>query len=200
MVCYKQNWESGDLSAPTNRFRSGVTNQLPENALIGVMYIGQQWNNNVGFPFRIAPGAAGDPYLAHTGLQVEHALPGLVGFEWDAVVSNGNTPSGLVVLGASTVSSESIESTADDDTYVLAGAPYAQVAHMARYTAASGAKVFATGSNQWIYGLDSDYLFVNGHTGFYEDIRAKQIATNVFADMESLPMTPTPGIIVYGAP
>jgi hypothetical protein len=202
MVCYKEDWPLGDLSTPTNRFRSGVTNQLPENQLLGVMYIGQKWNGNVGFPFRVAPAAALDPYFAHTGLRGGEQLPGLVGFEWDAVIDNGRTPSGLVVLGESTVQSESVESSADDDTYVFAapGTSFTQTAHATRYTAASGAKVFATGSVQWVYGLDSDYLYVNGHLRSFEDLRAKQIASNHFSDMSSRPMTPSAGIIVYGAP
>ena len=60
-----------------------------------------------------------------------------------------------------------------------------------RYTAASGAKVFSTGSIQWVWGLDSDNV-INPRV----DIRAQQITINVLKDMGAKPQTPSSGIVV----
>jgi hypothetical protein len=202
MVCYKDQWalDPNTSDPSTNRFRTPGSYYDPENGLLGVMYIGDAWdpsNANGGFPFVVAGGSASaDPYFAHTGLQAGDSMPGLVGFEWDAVVNNGVTPNNLVVLGESPVFTQHVPTDPDTTaTYPLN--THAQLAHMVRYTAPSGAKVFAAGSIQWIYGLDSDYLYVKGQRKSFEDDRAKQIATNVFADMSARPSTPSPNAVVF---
>lgn len=125
-----------------------------------------------------------DPYYANTGLQNGDALTGLVGFEWDAVVNNGFTPAGLTVLSQSPVS----------PTTIALGLPVGKnlnISNAVRYTAASSAKVFSTGSIQWMWGLDSDKV-----TNPRVDPRAQQIAVNVFKDMKAIPTTPRPGLVV----
>jgi hypothetical protein len=61
----------------------------------------------------------------------------------------------------------------------------------ARYTASSGAKVFATGSIQFAWGLDSDGVYPA-----QADWRIKQFVINVLADMGARPVTPDDGLIV----
>ncbi|MGI2901895.1 N,N-dimethylformamidase beta subunit family domain-containing protein [Tolypothrix sp. VBCCA 56010] len=191
MACYKN---TADTVAPTNKWRS-TQNNRPENALLGIMYTGDRddlyytWgdpngstNSYSGYDFVVANSS--DPYYANTNLTNGSKLTQLVAFEWDAVVNNGAAPSGLVILGQSTVSPTNV----DED---LPTGTNTQVSHAVRYTAASGAKVFSTGSNQWMWGLDSDRI-----TPAREDNRAKQIAVNVFADMGAKPQTPGAGIIV----
>jgi hypothetical protein len=188
MVSYKQDWAldpvaQNDVSQATTTFRSPELNR-PENSLLGVMYTGDIGSSNVyqGFDFVVTN--ASDPYYAHTGLQNGDKLTGLVGYEWDAVVNNGLTPSGLVVLSQSTV-------------YPTGGLPALpagtniNISNAVRYTTLSGAKVFSTGSIQWLWGLDSD-----GVTNPREDTRAQQIAVNVFEDMGAIPQTPDPFIVV----
>lgn len=180
MACYKDDWAQ-DPVAPTNKFRSPQNNK-PENALLGVMYTGDRDSLYGGYDFVVTNSS--DPYYAHTGLQDGDEIPILVGFEWDAVINNGASPSGLVVLSQSPVDPQNI------DTDVPPGTDY-QISNAVRYTAASGAKVFSTGSIQWAWGLDSDGVITPR-----ENIRAKQITVNILKDMGAIPTTPDSGIIV----
>lgn len=180
IVCYKDAWAQ-DTVAPTNQFRS-PQNNMPENALLGVMYIGDRSDLYAGYPYVVSN--SGDRSYANTGLKNGDALTGLVGYEWDGVVDNGSTPSGLVVLSQSPV--------VPDDVSPEMPWVDTQVASAARYTAASGAHVFAVGSIQWAWGLDSDGVAAVPRV----DARARQFAVNVLADLGARPLTPAPGLIV----
>ena len=189
MACYKDDL---DPVAPTNKWRS-TQNNRPENALIGVMYTGDRdslyntWTNIYnpsygGYDFVVSN--SNDPYYAHTGLNNGDSLSQLVGFEWDAVINNGSSPNGLVTLSQSSVNPTSIDSDLPPGTNT-------QRSNAVRYTAASGAKVFSTGSIQWMWGLDSDRVNPSK-----EDNRVKQMTVNVLADMGAKPQLPDPYIIV----
>jgi Domain of unknown function (DUF4347)/Domain of unknown function (DUF4082) len=187
MVVYKENWNldpiaQQDSSQATTRFRSTELNR-PENALLGGMYKGF---NVIDGGFDYVVRNASDPYYANTGLNNGDTLPGLVGFEWDGIINNGFTPAGLVIL------SESPVSQADPD--IAPSFPPGTdttIANAVRYTAPSGAKVFSTGSVNWVWGLSSDRV-PNPRV----DQRAQQIAVNVLKDMGAKPKTPSPGIVV----
>jgi Domain of unknown function (DUF4347)/Domain of unknown function (DUF4082) len=170
-------------TAATTLFRSPQVNR-PENALLGVGYIGDWGANNIYNGADFVVSNASDPYYANTGLRNGDKLVGLVGYEWDAVLNNGFTPSGLVVLSQSPVSPSG-------GLPPLPPGTNTNISNAVRYTAASGAKVFSTGSVQWVWGLDS-YKVTNPRV----DPRAQQIAVNVFADMGNKPQTPNAGIIV----
>ena len=132
MVCYKYPTQTPDPVAPTYRWRDPPNNR-PENALLGVMYIGRQqggfWE---GFDW-VTPNAS-DPVFANTGLTNGAALRQLVGYEWDGVVNNGFSPPGLKILGASPVTPAT----------VATGIPKTatQISHSTRYTHASGCDRF----------------------------------------------------------
>ncbi|PPJ63631.1 N,N-dimethylformamidase beta subunit family domain-containing protein [Cuspidothrix issatschenkoi] len=201
--------------AATTLFRSPEVNQ-PENALLGVGYVLDHGNIYRGYDFVVSNAA--DPYYANTGLKNGDKLRGLVGYEWDALLSNGFTPPGLVVLSQSPVRSNSILPPLPPGTNP-------NISNAVRYTAASGAKVFSTGSIQWVWGLDSDWVvspLVESVSWFRRiknwlgrmkklwifglnspqvtnprvDSRAQQIAVNVFADMGAKPQTPSVGIVL----
>jgi hypothetical protein len=179
MAIYKDNWDldpiaQQDNSKATTRFRSAQVNR-PENALIGVMYTGDTDGTADGFDFVVSNAA--DPYYANTGVVNGDRITGLVGYEWDAVVNNGFTPPGLVVLSQSSVVPVDIAPDLPPGTNT-------NISNSVRYTAASGAKVFATGSIQWGWGLDSD-LAPNRVSPIIQ-----KIATNVLADMGAQPQTP----------
>ncbi|MEM7555306.1 MAG: N,N-dimethylformamidase beta subunit family domain-containing protein [Cyanobacteria bacterium P01_A01_bin.84] len=178
MVCYKQDATAGE---PTDKWRSTLNNR-PENALLGVMYTGDYDQLYGGFDFVVTNSS--DPYYANTGLNNGDYLTQLVGFEWDAKINNGDAPGGLVTLSESPV----IPKNTDKD--VPAGTN-TQISHAVRYSAPSGGKVFATGSIQWMWGLDSFDVPTPR-----EDIRVQQIAVNILADMGAKPVTPDPGIVV----
>ena len=183
MVCYKTT-DVGDPVAPTYRFRDAPNNR-PENALLGVMYIGDHGALYGGFDFVVAN--ATDPYYAFTGLNNGDKLLSLVGYEWDAIVSNGFTPSGIVTLGSSVVT----------PTEIAAGIPSTptQISNVVRYTAPSGAKVFSTGSIQWVWALDGDRGF-DFILPTRVDARAQQMFVNILRDMGVRPTTPNAGLVI----
>jgi Domain of unknown function (DUF4347)/Domain of unknown function (DUF4082) len=178
MNIYKDDWNldpvaQQDNSQATTRFRAPQVNR-PENALLGVMYTG--YNDTSSYNFTVSN--ATDPYYANTGLVNGDTIPGLVGYEWDAVVDNGRSPAGLVVLSQSPVTSVAAAPDLPPGTNL-------SVANSVRYTAASGAKVFATGSIQWVWGLDSDRAPTP-----LRSTAIQKIATNVLADLGAQPRTP----------
>jgi Domain of unknown function (DUF4347)/Domain of unknown function (DUF4082) len=174
---------STNPTAATTLFRSPEVNR-PENALLGVGYIGDWGSNNIYNGFDYVVSNASDPYFANTGLKNGDKLKGLVGYEWDGLLNNGLTPTGLVVLSKSPVQPQGLLPRLPAGTNTT-------ISNSVRYTAASGAKVFSVGSIQWVWGLDSF-----GVTNPRVDSRAQQIAVNVFADMGSKPQTPGAGIVV----
>lgn len=111
----------------------------PENALIGIMFSTLTQDPN-GFPWQLSDSAT-SPLLTGTSLRPRQPYGcDLVGYEWDEVSDNGHTPVGVQILGESkTVDIQNKPSTSYT-TYYIAG---------------SGAMVFAAGSIQWTYALDS---------------------------------------------
>jgi hypothetical protein len=181
--CYKENWaqDPSGSTEPTNKWRSPQNNR-PENSLLGVMYTAYISDLYGGFDFVVAN--SNHPYYAHTNLNNGDTLTQLVGFEWDAVVNNGQTPPGLVMLGQSPVTPLVIDEDVPPGTNT-------QISNAVHYVANSGAKVFSTGSIQWLWALDSDEVYPNR-----VDISAKQMVVNIFADMDALPVTPDANIIL----
>ncbi|MDB9449948.1 N,N-dimethylformamidase beta subunit family domain-containing protein, partial [Dolichospermum circinale] len=168
-------------SAATTLFRSSQVNR-PENALMGVGYLSDTPNIYSGYDFVVSN--ALDPYYANTGLKNGDKLRGLVGYEWDGLLNNGFAPPGLVVLSQSPVQAGTVLPPLPSGTNP-------NISNAVRYTAASGAKVFSTGSVQWVWGLDSDNV-IDPRV----DIRAQQITVNVLKDMGAKPKTPSSGIVV----
>ncbi|CAN1209224.1 N,N-dimethylformamidase beta subunit-like C-terminal domain-containing protein [Tumidithrix helvetica PCC 7403] len=205
-------------NAVTTLFRSPEVNR-PENELLGVGYIGDWGANNVFNGFDYVVSNASDPYYANTGLKNGDKLTGLVGYEWDGLLNNGSTPTELVVLSRSPVQ------FLGEQPQVPPGTNTA-ISNAVRYTAVSGAKVFSTGSIQWVWGLDNDWVTtprVENSSRLRKiknwlrtmkkllkpsldsptrvaipciDSRTQQIAVNVFADMGVKPQTPSAHIVV----
>lgn len=188
LVCYKTS-ESGPADPSdhaTNLWRDPQSVNNPENALIGVQYLGD--NDTTFFPLRIPAELAQDHLYRYTGLQ--EMQPGtyvdigqrLVGWEWDAVTDNGHTPENLVILAASPVYGVMRDNPADYHyTPIKEG-----LAHATRYVASSGAIVFAAGTNLWAWGLAQ----------IEPDSRLQQITCNLLADMGVSPVTPDPLLIL----
>jgi Domain of unknown function (DUF4347)/Domain of unknown function (DUF4082) len=169
----------------TTLFRSPQVNR-PENALLGVGYIGDIGAGGVYQGFDYVVSNAFDPYYANTGLQNGDRLTGLVGYEYDGLLNNGLAPAGLVILSQSPVPSSGLGSLG-----ILPPGTNDTISNAVRYTAPSGAKVFSVGSIQWVWGLDS-----SGVTNPRVDSRAQQIAVNIFNDMGAKPQTPASGIVI----
>jgi hypothetical protein len=124
-----------DPALKTARFRELVPPR-PECELEGVQYV-KSGTESIGGPFDygVAAGAGADSWFAGTGFTSTSVVPGLVGYEWDAVQPGCRTPP-LTVL------------------FHYGGAP--APADAVRYTAPSGAIVFSAGSLNFAQGLD-DY-------------------------------------------
>jgi hypothetical protein len=137
-VCYKTlSAEDPMVGTPlvTVTFRDPQLD-WPENAVIGVMYSG--WND-VAVPAMpwVVRNAAHWVYEG-TGVKDGDAIPGIVGYEIDRVSDNGRSPAGLVVLARSPYP------MADGNTGTQEAAVHVRP---------SGAFVFATGSNDFSWGL-----------------------------------------------
>ncbi len=195
MVCYKDGEVSlttlgegpvRDPDGPTGLWRDPNGANQPENALYGVMYLGQ---NLTHYSSLVVPGRdASDPLWAHAGLgRGADTVIGreLVGWEWDGVVDNGLTPAGLRHLADTPVNGQLMDARGrpgDGDA----------VSSAAFHTRASGAHVFATGSILFSWGLDADgrRVYDPGKPQGEPDRRIRQLMTNVLARMDARPGSP----------
>ncbi len=195
LVTYKTT-ESGVVDPsghPTGTWRdaSGVNN--PENALFGIQFIGA--NGTLFFPVRITAEQAKDRIYRNTGLEKMPAgtyidVGGqMVAWEWDAVVENGKTPPGLQILAASPVYGLLLQDAGNDKNGNLGKA----AVHMTRYTAPSGALVFAAGINLWGQGLGG-----RGVDFAKPDPVIQQVTYNMLADMGAQPGSPDSTLILDG--
>jgi hypothetical protein len=146
-------------SLVTTRWRDRAIGR-PEDSLIGVMYETFQVNSDI-----VIAESAPDWLLEKTDLKQGDKLPGLLGYEVDRMF--GNAPKNIVRVAHS--------------PYPYGGGT--RYADMTVYTADSGAKVFATGSMQWIWGLD-DYNAPQLRSPVLNS-GAQQITRNVLAKLLS---------------
>jgi hypothetical protein len=190
IVCYKtvQSGPPDPSGHSTSSWRDRVSVNAPENALLGVQYIGD--HDSFFFPWRVSAELAQHRLYRNTGL--EHLRAGgyidigqkLVGWEWDAVIDNGLTPPNLAIVAASPVFGELLQD--DGRMYDL----HQTMVHTTCYTAQSGALVFASGTNHWSWGLAI----------IEPDIRIQQIAYNLLADMHVQPTTPATTLVLDNEP
>lgn len=150
VVCYKVQTVHGatDLARDPlyNKDNTHLTAQWrdpvlarPENALIGIMY-SDLTHKRLGYAWKVDQNAS-SPLMDGTGLQIGQSYGcGLVGYEWDRVYNNGQTPATLHVIATSSV----VNDTGQADT-----------SNTAYYIAPSGAMVFASGSIYWATALDN---------------------------------------------
>ncbi len=154
-VCWKKRADAEDplrgTPLETTKWRLPPVSQ-PENALIGVMFTA--WTKQPPLPW-IVVGASAWPYDG-TGVKDGDRIDGIVGYETDGIVDNGETPPGLVQLAGSPVTD-------------VSGEARTQVA--AVRDAPGGAFVFAAGTIEWSWGL--------GKPGTV-DPRVQRITENVF--------------------
>ncbi len=141
----------------SGRWRDAPTAR-PESALIGVMYLADPVDGDV------VVDDADHWAFAGTGLRRGSVLPGLLGYEVDAVAEG--SPAGLRRLAHSPFSQPSGETGYADMTI---------------HETAGGALVFATGSMYWNWGLDG-YNAPRGH-GDRVSAAAQRITRNVLERM-----------------
>ena len=133
----------------------------PECALLGVQHQGgpQNWPNA---DYTVAETASTDPWFADTGLVPGDVIPGIVSIERDSVPDSG--------CGNPTVLFR-----------YRAGGDTAGDAEAVKYTAASGARVFSTGSFDFVAGLA--HARINGYAPSLVDERLQRFMRNAMADL-----------------
>ena len=149
-----------DIAAPPFNVVDAVAQ--PENGVIGVMYHGDPVYGDI-----VVSDATSWIY-AGTGVGNGTHFVGLLGYETDAMFSNGYGPAGL----------QKVAESPDDFGF----------SHATVYTAPSGSVVFATGSMQWSWGLD-DYNVPNPRTSVL-DPRVQTTTRNILARFAVAPPPP----------
>jgi len=147
---------------------------LPENAVIGVMYDGQVPNNN--YPYVVQNSSSW--VYAGTGFTNGSSVAGIVGYEYDKTWNNGFSPSGLTILSNSPV-------CCSDDQWDTSRNTDAQ---STIYTAPSGARVFGAGTIDWAWGLDN---YSSGNTA---NAGIQQTTANILANFTSGSSTTAPAV------
>jgi hypothetical protein len=146
-----------DLADKTVRFRD-LEPPRPECLLFGVQFQGGMTPAGRGpRDYELTEACAGHPWLDATGLEHPATLPGLVGYEWDALAA-GIEP-------------------ANATTFFHYDCPDLSPADAVLHRSDSGALVFAAGSLQFAWGLDDwDQA---GHA----DDRLQRLMRNALADL-----------------
>jgi len=153
-----------DPALRTIRFRE-LTPPRPECALLGVMFYRIRDHYEGPVDYTATDAANSDPWFAGTGFKPGDKVLDVVGNEWD---SRPETPQPDCDKPGITVFFH----------YQGGG----QNADAVRYTASSGARVFAAGAQQWSYSLDT---FNTGRLGrtLPPDTRLQQFMRNALADL-----------------
>ncbi len=179
MVAYKYLPDPvADPSLTTTMFRF-LNPPRPECELMGVEFQGTVVPGSY-LPYTADPGVASDPWFAGTGLTPGSVLPGLGGYEVDAITPGCHVPPLTPLLS---YSGPPVQSN-------FYGAP--THADAVRYTACSGAEVFSAGSLQYSWGLDSfrDPAYANAPAP--ESPALEQAMTRALADL-TVSHVPRPG-------
>jgi hypothetical protein len=189
IVAYRNNYDKDPYYAlPNSDPRSllvtqkwrDLANPRPEAALIGVQYVFNTLDRNMVISdcSSVLCNGTKSPADPTKRLQPGDILTGILGYEIDAVVP-GVSPATTQIIAASPFVCFQAKDPNDPSRLVAEGNPICdgttQYSHMTYYTAPNGAKVFATGSMQWNWGVDN--------SGPYPDRvneNVKQITRNVF--------------------
>jgi Concanavalin A-like lectin/glucanases superfamily len=146
-----------DPALKTTLFRELVPS-LPECQLVGVQDLGGiVGSNDPPRNYSVVSGSLGDPWFANTEFAPGATVTDIVGYEWDGIQPGCSVPA-LTALFHYT------GATANGDSV--------------RYTAASGASVFAAGTVQFAWALDG----WGGHDQ-PPDPRVQQLVRNALAAM-----------------
>ena len=149
-----------DPALKTVRFRDLVPPR-PECELEGVQYVRSNVESIGGeHDFAVAATGLADPWFIGTGFGASAVLPGIVGYEWDAIEPGCRTPP-LTPL------------------FHFAGPP--APADAVRFTAPSGARVFSAGSLGFARGLDEYQWHADSPPS--GDPRLEAFVRNAYADL-----------------
>ena len=198
MVVGYKTIESGPADpsgSPTTTWRDPAGPNRPENELQGQMYVGE--NISHFFPMRVSAAEGKHRLWRYTSVA---ELPGggtatigngLIGWEWNSRIENGREPAGVQTIASSPVFGNLIQGNGAFQSEGNA------TATTTVYKVASGATVFASGTNNWWRGLARN---VDGEGE--PESRIQQATMNAMSDMGAQPATPAAGLVkdAIGAP
>jgi PKD repeat protein len=179
----------GDPNAPPG---GRVGPNMPENQLLGNMYYGAELQAGA-FPMQIPAASggnyAGDRIWRNTGIPTGSTTTigtNLTGWEWDAIPTQAQylakQPAGVKPLTSSSIPlGNNVDWIQDEGRIYAKTPPPGQCAcgQAVKYTAPSGALVFAAGTNDWANALAPN-----------PDSRIIQTTYNILSDMSVQPWTP----------
>ncbi len=153
----------------------------PECELLGVQYNNTGWSLGTSADLSVVDGSLADPWLAGAGFTAGASVPETMGYEWDQVTAGCATPPLTRLFH-----------------WQASGWPSADAV---RYTAPSGAKVFAAGSLQFSWGLDG---WRYSSAAAAPDARLEAFTLRMLADMSgpaqpSVVVSPTTASVPVGA-
>jgi hypothetical protein len=185
VVAYRENAGNDPVQGQliTRKWRELPTPR-PEAALIGVQYIFNSLDSDMVIDNCAGPLCNGTVSPTNTGLRLQAGdkLLGMLGYEVDAVIP-GVSPATIETIAASPFVCPATYPGCDGSI---------KLSHMTTYTAASGAKVFATGSMNWNWGLDNVGPYGNARV----NTNVQQITRNVF---DSFVPAPAKKIVTNGS-
>jgi hypothetical protein len=124
----------------TVRFRDLVPPR-PQCELLGISFAGLRNPTDPPRAYAVNPAALKDPWFKGTGFTSASTLPDSVGYEWDAVKPNCSVPPLTTLFHYAGPGPNGKPTSAD----------------AVRYVAPSGARIFSSGSLQFVWGLDNYY-------------------------------------------
>ena len=161
MVVYKDRSSDPepDQTLKTIQFRVLIPAR-PECELIGVQF-GGSISTNLYRNYGVEAGSLGDPWFSGTGFLPGATIPLVIGYEWDDIVPDCAVPGPLTVL------------------LRYDGGTAEPSAGATRYTAPSGARVFAAGTMNWSWKLDNFVQAGYDPVGHGVDARVQALTRNV---------------------
>ncbi|MFL6449643.1 MAG: N,N-dimethylformamidase beta subunit family domain-containing protein [Bryobacteraceae bacterium] len=201
LVCYKETHANAviDPADPPiwtgtwrdPRFSPPADGGKPENAIVGTLF---RMNGGQNAAIKVPQADGRMRFWRNTSVanltsgQTATLAPGTIGAEFDDDEDNGFRPAGLIELSNTPIT--------DSGSYLLDyGSTYGSgtaIHKVTLYKAPSGALVFATGTYQWAWGLDSHHDQSN--LGSTTNVAMQQATVNLFADMGVQPTTIQTGL------
>jgi hypothetical protein len=174
-----------------DRWAAASENVTPENALTGQSFTVNSGTSEIvaSAPFAKMRIWRNTPAASLTGTQTLRLGTDTLGYEWDEDIDNGFRPAGEFDMSSTTVSG--VEVFDDYGSYTKTGTA---THSLTMYKAPSGARVFATGTVQWAWGLDEENVW-----GYPVDTTMQQVTINVLADLGAQPATLMSGLVSASA-
>lgn len=206
LVCYKETHDNAYTDPLPNTWTGTWRDPLgnppydgghPENALAGTIFTVNGFRDDdivVPYAYRRLRFWR-NTTVSTAPASVNVVLPlGTLGNEWDEDLDNGYRPAGLISLSST---------TKDVQTYILdqgsTFGPGRATHSLTLYRHPSGALVFAAGTIQWSWGVDSTHDAQPNQVPPPADVRMQQATVNLLADLGAQPGSLQPGLVLASA-